>query len=188
MRPEGETGAAIAATRARLRQKLGADEILFIKRFTYTSNHYYTEYLDSQWTPGGGIFVLSLTDGSVRQLAAELTGRDLRADGSVVRRPAESSSTGNDRRRGLSHLRGRHGRNGTAAGAPGPGQRGRTGAEVPLRVSQRHRRHAPVLPSRRRHRLRLDAMPDQHALPRRRRLHDHACSTAWTPTATTSGN
>ncbi|MCX6997020.1 MAG: hypothetical protein NTV49_08010 [Kiritimatiellaeota bacterium] len=65
---------ALAATRARLRALLGADEILFIKRFTYNSNHYYTEYLNSQWKPGGGIFVLALKDGSLRQLAAELEG------------------------------------------------------------------------------------------------------------------
>ena len=70
--PETET--AMATTRARLRAMLGADEIVFIKRFTYTSNHYYTEYLNSQWKPGGGIFVLSLKDGSTRQLAGELHG------------------------------------------------------------------------------------------------------------------
>ena len=64
--------AAMAATRARLRRMLGADEIVFIKRITYTSTHYYTEYLDSRWTPGGGIFVLSLKDGSERQIAGEL--------------------------------------------------------------------------------------------------------------------
>jgi len=62
-----------AENRAKVREKLGVNEILFIKRVPYTSTHYYTEYLDSQWTPGGGIFVLSLDDGSVRQLAAELT-------------------------------------------------------------------------------------------------------------------
>ena len=64
----------LAENRAKLRTKLGVDEILFIQRVPYSSTHYYTEYLDSQWTPGGGIFVLSLADGSVRQLAAELTG------------------------------------------------------------------------------------------------------------------
>jgi len=59
---------------ARLRELLGADEIVFIKRFTYTANHYYTEYLNSRWTPGGGIFILSLADGSVRRVATELEG------------------------------------------------------------------------------------------------------------------
>ncbi len=67
-------GPVMAETRARLRTMLGTDEILFIKRITYTSTHYYTEYLDSRWTPGGGIYVLSLVDGTVRQVAAELKG------------------------------------------------------------------------------------------------------------------
>ena len=62
----------IPAARSSLCEKLGTDEIIFIKRFTYTSNHYYTEYLNSRWLPGGGIFVLSLKDGSERQIATEL--------------------------------------------------------------------------------------------------------------------
>jgi hypothetical protein len=74
VRPEGETEAVMAATRTRLRQMLGTDEIVFIKLFTYNSNHYYTEFLNSQWKPGGGIYILSLTDGSTRQLATELKG------------------------------------------------------------------------------------------------------------------
>ena len=64
----------MAATRAWLREMLGIEEILFIKRFTYTSSHYYTEYIDSRWTPGGGIYALSLTDGSVRCLTSGLPG------------------------------------------------------------------------------------------------------------------
>jgi len=67
-------GPAMATTRARLRAMLGTDEILFIKRITYTSTHYYTEYLDSRWTPGGGIFILSLVDGTVREVATGLKG------------------------------------------------------------------------------------------------------------------
>ena len=74
VRPEGETEAVMAATRTRLRQMLGTDEVVFLKRFTYNSNHYYTEFLNSQWKPGGGIYILSLTDGSTRPLAAELKG------------------------------------------------------------------------------------------------------------------
>jgi len=65
---------AMAENRAKLREQLGVDEIVFIKRIPYTASHYYTEYLDSRWTPGGGIFVLSLTDGSERQIAEELEG------------------------------------------------------------------------------------------------------------------
>jgi len=62
------------ATRSDLRKRLGADEVIFIKRITYTSDHYYTEYLNSRWTPGGGIYVLSLKDGSTRRIASELEG------------------------------------------------------------------------------------------------------------------
>ena len=72
--PEGETEVVMAANRTRLRTMLGTDEVVFLKRFTYNSNHYYTEYLNSQWKPGGGLFILSLKDGSTRQLAGELTG------------------------------------------------------------------------------------------------------------------
>jgi hypothetical protein len=64
----------MAENRVKLHEKLGVDEILFIKRIPYTSDHYYTEYLNSRWTPGGGIFALSLKDGSERQIAQELEG------------------------------------------------------------------------------------------------------------------
>jgi hypothetical protein len=49
-------------------------KIVFIRRYTYSSNHYYTEYINARWTPGGGLCVLSLKDGSVRELAPSLEG------------------------------------------------------------------------------------------------------------------
>jgi hypothetical protein len=52
----------------------GADQILFVKRFTYTPNHYYTEFINSPWTPGGNLCVLNLGDGSVRELVPQLRG------------------------------------------------------------------------------------------------------------------
>jgi hypothetical protein len=64
----------MAGTRAKLAGLTGTDAIVFIKRYTYDANHYYTEYLNSRWKPGGGIFVLSLKDGSLRQVASELEG------------------------------------------------------------------------------------------------------------------
>ena len=78
-----------ASARSALRKALGVDEILFIKRVPYSASHYYSEYIDSRWTPGGGIFILSLRDGSERQIAAELTGgvfgrMDLSFDGKRV--------------------------------------------------------------------------------------------------------
>ena len=47
-------------------------KIVFIKRITYTSSHYYTEYVDSKWTPGGALCVLDLKTGKVTELVSEL--------------------------------------------------------------------------------------------------------------------
>ena len=52
----------------------GIEEIVFVKRFTYDANHYYTEYLNSTWKPGGNIYILSLRTGATRELAPSLTG------------------------------------------------------------------------------------------------------------------
>ncbi|MDR1497983.1 MAG: hypothetical protein LBS59_06205 [Puniceicoccales bacterium] len=52
----------------------GIEKIVFVKRFTYDSNHYYTEYLNSRWKPGGNICVLSLKTGKVFELAPSLNG------------------------------------------------------------------------------------------------------------------
>ncbi len=50
------------------------DEIVFVRRYTYNANHYYTEFINSDWMPGGNLCVLSLKDGSVRELAPQLKG------------------------------------------------------------------------------------------------------------------
>ncbi|MCX6872463.1 MAG: hypothetical protein NTW21_01445 [Verrucomicrobia bacterium] len=47
---------------------LGFDQVLFVKRQTYNSNHYYTQYINSAWKPGGNLCVLNLKDGSVRDV------------------------------------------------------------------------------------------------------------------------
>ena len=48
-------------------------EILFVKRYTYNSKHYYDDFQHiSRW--GGNLCVLSVADGSVRELAPELEG------------------------------------------------------------------------------------------------------------------
>jgi hypothetical protein len=52
----------------------GVEKIVFVKRFTYNSNHYYTEYLNSDWMPGGNLCVLSLSTGELEELAPSLTG------------------------------------------------------------------------------------------------------------------
>jgi len=65
----------VASNRQAVAKLLGdTDEVLFIKRNSYTSNHYYTEYLNSRWLPGGNICALSLKDGSVREIVPQLTG------------------------------------------------------------------------------------------------------------------
>jgi hypothetical protein len=52
----------------------GIEKIAFVKRYTYNSNHYYTEYLNTKWMPGGNLCVLSLRTGEVTELTPSLTG------------------------------------------------------------------------------------------------------------------
>jgi hypothetical protein len=52
----------------------GVDKIAFVKRYTFNSNHYYTDYVNSAWVPGGNLCVLDLKTRSVKKLAAELKG------------------------------------------------------------------------------------------------------------------
>jgi len=54
------------------RPEIDFDKIVFIKRYTYDSNHYYTEFINSNWKPGGNICILNLKDGTVNELAPEL--------------------------------------------------------------------------------------------------------------------
>ena len=50
------------------------DKIVFVKRLTYSANHYYTEFINSRWTPGGNLCVLDLKTGQVRELVPSLAG------------------------------------------------------------------------------------------------------------------
>ena len=50
------------------------DKIVFVKRFTYTANHYYTEHINSRWLPGGNLCVLDLKTGKTTELVPELKG------------------------------------------------------------------------------------------------------------------
>ena len=52
----------------------GIAEIVFVKRYTYNANHYYTEYLNSSWKPGGNICRLSLRTGEMKELVPSLSG------------------------------------------------------------------------------------------------------------------
>ena len=47
---------------------LDFDKLVFIRRHTFNSNHYYTEYLNSRWMPGGGLAVLDLKTGRVTDI------------------------------------------------------------------------------------------------------------------------
>lgn len=51
----------------------GVEQLLFIRRFTFTSNHVYTDYINSRWMPGGGLCVLNLRTGNIREIVPELT-------------------------------------------------------------------------------------------------------------------
>lgn len=65
--------ASESAVRDALAASLGTDEVIFIKRNTYDANHYYTEYINSTWLPGGGIFILNLKTGAVRSVVSNLS-------------------------------------------------------------------------------------------------------------------
>jgi len=47
---------------------MGVDKLLFVRRYTLTNSHVYTEHDDARWTPGGGLCVLDLSNGSVKDL------------------------------------------------------------------------------------------------------------------------
>ena len=53
---------------------LNGKQLLFVKRFTYDSDHYYDEFINGAKTFGGGLFTLQLDDGSVREIAPALSG------------------------------------------------------------------------------------------------------------------
>jgi len=68
---------------------LKCGKLLFVRRYTYQSSHYYTEYIDGCLNFGGNLCVLSLRDGKVTELVPELKdgifGRcDLSFDGQHV--------------------------------------------------------------------------------------------------------
>jgi len=53
---------------------LDFDKIVFVRRMTYNSNHYYTEFINARWLPGGNLCVLDLKTGKVTELIDELKG------------------------------------------------------------------------------------------------------------------
>jgi hypothetical protein len=79
-----------AANREQLCQLLpGVEYLLFVRRYTFQSSHYYTDFIDGCERFGGNLCLLSLADGNVKELVPELShgifGRcDLSYDGRRV--------------------------------------------------------------------------------------------------------
>jgi hypothetical protein len=63
---------AQAAISARWLMAQGIDKLVFLKRYTYNGGHYYTEYIQGTYQPGGNLCVLDLKDGSVRELLPDM--------------------------------------------------------------------------------------------------------------------
>lgn len=57
----------VVQARNDLKASLAADKVVFIRRHPLTPNHYYTEHINSEFKPGGGICILDLNDGSVQE-------------------------------------------------------------------------------------------------------------------------
>lgn len=55
-------------------QNPSVKDIVFVKRFTYNANHYYTEFINSSWMPGGGLFVYNTETKKERELTPSLKG------------------------------------------------------------------------------------------------------------------
>lgn len=53
---------------ADLKMPADVEKVIFVKRLTYSANHYYTEFINSRWTPGGNLCVLDLKTREVREL------------------------------------------------------------------------------------------------------------------------
>ena len=50
------------------------DKLIFVKRFQFNSNHYYTDYINSAFMPGGNICILDTKSGQVMEVVKGLTG------------------------------------------------------------------------------------------------------------------
>jgi len=53
---------------------LGFDEIVFVERINYQSNHYYTDYINGGFFPQGNICVFDLKSGTTREIVKGLSG------------------------------------------------------------------------------------------------------------------
>jgi hypothetical protein len=63
----------VSATRQKIKQLMpDVSEIVFVRRATFQSSHYYTDFIDGSRVFGSELCVLSLADGSVRSLVPSL--------------------------------------------------------------------------------------------------------------------
>ena len=65
------------------------DKLVFVKRFTFNSSHFYTDFIDGCHRPGGNLCILSLKTGKVTELLGQMAegifGRfDLSFDGKKI--------------------------------------------------------------------------------------------------------
>jgi len=65
---------SVGEIRRELKTEMGTDKIVFVRRRTLNPNHYYTEHINSEFKPGGGICILDLNDGSVREISMDRPG------------------------------------------------------------------------------------------------------------------
>ena len=72
--PAGQAPHEFNAAAAKLLLAQGIEKLLFVRRFTLTNSHVYTEHIDARWTPGGGLCVLDLKTGAVTELFPQLAG------------------------------------------------------------------------------------------------------------------
>ncbi|OGV58562.1 MAG: hypothetical protein A2283_00500 [Lentisphaerae bacterium RIFOXYA12_FULL_48_11] len=59
------------AEAAKVLRDKGIEKLIFVRRFTLTCSHVYTEHIDSRWTPGGGLCILDLKTGAVSDLVPQ---------------------------------------------------------------------------------------------------------------------
>ena len=69
--PAAESAHTFNAEAAKVLLAHGIEKLVFVRRFTLTANHVYTEYVNSRWLPGGGLCVLDLATGTVTDLVPE---------------------------------------------------------------------------------------------------------------------
>jgi hypothetical protein len=68
-----QENAKVAATREKLKKLMpDVSEVVFVRRATFQSSHYYTDFIDGSRFFGSELCVLSLDDGSVRSLVPSL--------------------------------------------------------------------------------------------------------------------